>query len=63
MLADANQPYEKASTRPFIAESASIGNEMLLNDYTVDSRETRQEKLYYWAWAWSPSRQTFLSAR
>jgi len=45
--ADANQPYEKAEYSTFIAESASIGNEMLLNAYTVDHRKTRQEKLYY----------------
>ena len=30
-----------------IAESASIGNEMLLNDYVVAHAATREEKLYY----------------
>jgi oligoendopeptidase F len=47
LLTDANQPYEKSNYSTFIAESASIGNEMLLNDYMVAHAKTRQEKLYY----------------
>ncbi len=47
LLADSSQPYEKAQYSTFIAESASIGNEMLLNDYMVAHAKTKAEKLYY----------------
>ena len=47
MLATRAQPYEKAGYSTFIAESASIGNEMLLNDYMVDHAANRAEKIYY----------------
>ena len=47
MLTARAQPYEKASYSTFIAESASIGNEMLLNDYLVARAANRAEKLYY----------------
>jgi hypothetical protein len=35
LLASKNQPFEKAHYSTFIAESASIANEMLLNDHMV----------------------------
>jgi oligoendopeptidase F len=41
------QPFEKAGYSTFIAESASIGNEMLLNDYMVEHAANRAERLYY----------------
>lgn len=47
MLTHANQPYEKANYSTFTAETASIGNEMLLNDYMVAHAKTKEEKLYY----------------
>jgi oligoendopeptidase F len=47
LLADSSQPYEKSRYSTFIAESASIGNEMLLNDYMVEHAKTKAEKLYY----------------
>jgi oligoendopeptidase F len=47
LLAARAQPFEKASYSTFIAESASIGNEMLLNDYMVGHAGSRAEKLYY----------------
>ena len=47
LLANRAQPYEKAAYPTFIAESASIANEMLLNDYMVAHAHTRAEKLYY----------------
>jgi len=47
LLADSSQPYEKSRYSIFIAESASIGNEMLLNDYMVEHAKTKAEKLYY----------------
>jgi oligoendopeptidase F len=59
LLADSNQPYEKAAYSTFIAESASIGNEMLLNDYMVDHAKTREEKLFYLGQGLESIRQTF----
>jgi oligoendopeptidase F len=47
LLTVKNQPYEKANYSTFIAESASIANEMLLNDYMVAHARTKEEKLYY----------------
>jgi len=47
LLTDAAQPYEKSNYPTFIAESASIGNEMLLNDYMVAHARNKAEKLYY----------------
>jgi len=47
LLTDANQPYEKSNYSTFIAESASIANEMLLNDYLVEHAPSKAEKLYY----------------
>jgi oligoendopeptidase F len=47
LLADASQPYEKSNYSTFIAESASIANEMLLSDYMVEHAKTKAEKLYY----------------
>ncbi len=41
------QPFEKSNYSTFIAETASISNEMLLNDYMVAHAKTKQEKLYY----------------
>ncbi len=59
LLADSNQPYEKSQYSTFIAESASIGNEMLLNDYMVDHAKTREEKLFYLGQGVESIRQTF----
>ena len=47
LLSTRNQPFEKADYSTFIAESASIGSEMLLNDYMVKNARNDQEKLYY----------------
>jgi oligoendopeptidase F len=47
LLADKAQPYEKSQYSTFIAETASIGNEMLLNDYMVDHAHSKAEKLYF----------------
>ncbi|HVN99190.1 MAG TPA: oligoendopeptidase F [Steroidobacteraceae bacterium] len=59
MLTARTQPYEKSSYSTFIAESASIGNEMLLNDYMVAHAKDRQEKLYYLGQGLESIRQTF----
>jgi len=47
LLTTKNQPFEKSNYSTFIAESASIANEMLLNDYMVAHAKTPEEKLYY----------------
>lgn len=47
MLTTANQPYELSNYSTFTAETASIANEMLLNDYMVAHAKTKAEKLYY----------------
>jgi oligoendopeptidase F len=59
LLTDANQPYEKSNYSTFIAESASIGNEMLLNDYMVEHAKTREEKLFYLGQGLESIRQTY----
>jgi oligoendopeptidase F len=41
------QPYETSHYSTFVAEAASIANEMLLNDYLVKHAKTREEKLFY----------------
>ena len=58
-LAARAQPYEKSNYSTFIAESASIGNEMLLNDYRVAHAKDKQEKLYYLGAGLESIRQTF----
>jgi oligoendopeptidase F len=47
LLADRAQPFDLASYSIFIAESASIGNEMLLSDYLIKNARDREQKLYY----------------
>lgn len=47
MLTTKNQPFETSDYSTFIAETASIGNELLLNDYLVKRAKTDAEKLYY----------------
>jgi oligoendopeptidase F len=47
VLANHAQPFDKARYSIFIAETASIGNEMLLNDYMVEHASDREEKLFY----------------
>ena len=59
LLTNAAQPYEKSNYSTFIAESASIGNEMLLNDYMVAHARTKAEKLYYLGQGLDAIRTTF----
>ncbi len=59
MLANRAQPYEKAGYSTFIAESASIGNELLLDDYLVRTAKSRAQKLYYLAQQLELIRTTF----
>jgi oligoendopeptidase F len=59
LLANAAQPFEKASYSTFIAESASIANELLLADFLVRTATSREEKLFYLAEQLESIRQTF----
>ncbi len=59
LLANKAQPFEKAGYSTFIAESASIGNEMLLNDYMVEHATSKAEKLYYLGLGLDQIRSTF----
>jgi oligoendopeptidase F len=59
LLANAAQPWDKAPYSTFIAESASIGNEMLLSDYMVANAKTREEKLFYLSQGLESIRTTF----
>lgn len=59
LLAKANQPFDKANYSTFIAESASIANEMLLSDHLVANAKTRQDKLFFLAQALESIRTTF----
>jgi oligoendopeptidase F len=47
LLTKENQPFENSNYSTFIAETASIGNEMLLNDYMVAHAKDDAEKEYY----------------
>jgi len=47
LLDDETQPFETSNYSTFIAETASITNEMLLNDYMVAHAQNKNEKLYY----------------
>jgi oligoendopeptidase F len=47
VLANAQQPWETAGYSTFIAETASIMNEMLLQDMVIDEAKTDNEKLFY----------------
>ena len=59
LLTTANQPYEKSNYSTFTAETASIGNEMLLNDYMVAHAKSKEEKLYYLGEGLETIRTTF----
>lgn len=59
LLANAAQPYDKATYSTFIAESASIGNEMLLADHLIARAATRAEKRFHLVQALETIRTTF----
>lgn len=59
LLAQAAQPAEKSDYSTFIAESASIANEMLLQDHLISTARTREEKLFYLSQALEAIRTTF----
>ncbi|MGB2172716.1 MAG: oligoendopeptidase F [Porticoccaceae bacterium] len=47
VLANGQQPWETAGYSTFIAETASIMNEMLLQDMAIEEAKTDEEKLFY----------------
>lgn len=47
LLTTESQPFENSNYSTFIAETASISNEMLLSDYMVAHARNNQEKLFY----------------
>jgi oligoendopeptidase F len=59
MLATKAQPFEKSSYSTFIAETASIGNEMVLSDYMVRHAATDAEKIQLLGEDLERIRQTF----
>jgi oligoendopeptidase F len=59
LLSNSAQPFDKSGYSTFIAESASIGNEMLLNDYMVEHAGSNAEKLYYLGLGLDEIRGTF----
>jgi len=59
MLAKKAQPFEKSDYSTFTAETASIMNEMLLQDYMIKNAATKEEKLYYLGMALETMRGTW----
>jgi oligoendopeptidase F len=59
LLTVARQPYENADYSTFIAESASIANEMLLNDHMVATARNRAEKMFFLSQGLESIRTTF----
>jgi oligoendopeptidase F len=59
LLSNKAQPYDKSGYSTFIAESASIANEMLLSDHLVATAKTRGDKLFYLSQALESIRTTF----
>jgi oligoendopeptidase F len=47
LLANANQPYEKAGHSGFVAESAATANELLLGDHLERTADSREQALYF----------------
>jgi oligoendopeptidase F len=59
VMADRAQPFEKSAYSLFIAETAAITNELLLNDYMVAHAKDKSEKLYYLGQALESIRTTY----
>jgi oligoendopeptidase F len=59
VMADRAQPFEKSDYSLFIAETAAITNELLLNDYMVAHAKDQNEKLYYLGQALESIRTTY----
>ncbi|HTP39801.1 MAG TPA: M3 family oligoendopeptidase [Steroidobacteraceae bacterium] len=59
LLTTKAQPYENSNYSTFVAETASIGNQMLLDDYMVKNARTKAERLYYLGNSLETIRQIF----
>jgi len=59
ILTKANQPFEKAGYSTFIAETAAIVNELMLQDYLLEKAESDQQRLFYLGTALEQLRGTF----
>ncbi|WP_119677368.1 oligoendopeptidase F [Indioceanicola profundi] len=58
-LANKNQPFETADYSLFVAEIASITNEILLSDFMLEQAGSKEERLYYLGHALESMRGTF----
>ncbi len=47
LLSEENNPFETADYSTFIAETASISNEILVQDYMIEHASSDEERLYY----------------
>ncbi|MEM9283235.1 MAG: M3 family oligoendopeptidase, partial [Verrucomicrobiota bacterium] len=59
ILTKANQPFEKSNYSTFIAETAAIVNELMLQDYLLENAQNDQERLFYLGTALEQLRGTF----
>lgn len=59
VLANASQPYETAGYPLFVAEVASITNEVLLSEMMLAQARTREERLFQLGYALEQMRATF----
>jgi oligoendopeptidase F len=59
MLANKNQPFETAGYSLFLAEIASVTNEVLLTDHMLKNAKTKQERLFQLGYALENLRGTF----
>ncbi|MDF1660088.1 MAG: oligoendopeptidase F [Verrucomicrobiales bacterium] len=59
ILTKEHQPYEKSGYSTFIAETAAIVNELMLQDYALENAKDDQERLFYLGTALEQLRGTF----
>ncbi|MEM9026192.1 MAG: oligoendopeptidase F [Verrucomicrobiota bacterium] len=59
ILTKANQPFEKSGYSTFVAETAAIVNELMLQDYVLENAKDDQERLFYLGTALEQLRGTF----
>lgn len=59
LLANAAQPFEKSRYSIFLAEIASIINEILLEEYMIANAQTDDERLFYLGYALESMRGSF----
>ena len=59
ILTKENQPFEKSGYSTFIAETAAIVNELMVQDYALENAENDQERLFYLGTALEQLRGTF----